>query len=228
MIFIDSTHKTTQYDFQLITVLVLDDYREAVPVAWAISNKEDQETLTVFFDSVKAACGKDIATDIFMSDLAQNFWCFTFSKPAKRLYCSWHVDQAWRRQISMLIGSQDAQCTTYLYLKSLETMTDEAEFRQNLQQVLDYLNEVSQPFLNYFLETFVTGDKLCLWAGWSRIGSLANTNLYMFAEAFHRVLKDVYFGRRQNRRVDHLLHILLKLRQGQGSRGMDKRRERKN
>lgn len=74
MIFIDSTHKTTQYDFQLITVLVLDDYGEAVPVAWAISEKEDQETLTVFFDSVKAACGKDIATDSFMSDLAPNFY----------------------------------------------------------------------------------------------------------------------------------------------------------
>jgi len=31
---------TTAYDFQLITVLVTDDYDEGIPVAWLISNKE--------------------------------------------------------------------------------------------------------------------------------------------------------------------------------------------
>ena len=45
---IDSTHKTTRYDFPLTTVLVLDESEEAVPVAWAISNREDAELLEVF------------------------------------------------------------------------------------------------------------------------------------------------------------------------------------
>lgn len=49
IICIDSTHCTTQYDFLLTTVLVLDDFEEAVPVAWAISNREDAEILYVFF-----------------------------------------------------------------------------------------------------------------------------------------------------------------------------------
>ena len=35
---IDSTHGTNQYDFKLITLLVVDDYNEGIPVAWAISN----------------------------------------------------------------------------------------------------------------------------------------------------------------------------------------------
>ncbi|XP_070179010.1 uncharacterized protein [Littorina saxatilis] len=46
MVCIDSTHKTTQYDFLLVTLLVKDDYQENVPVAWAIANKEDEKTLT--------------------------------------------------------------------------------------------------------------------------------------------------------------------------------------
>ena len=33
----------------------------------------------------------------------------------------------------------------------------------------------------------------------------------MYAEAFHRVLKDIYFNRKQNRRVDYLLVVLLKI-----------------
>ena len=35
VILIDATHDTTQYDFQLISVLVIDDFGEGLPVAWA-------------------------------------------------------------------------------------------------------------------------------------------------------------------------------------------------
>ena len=36
-----------------------------------------------------------------------------------------------------------------------------------------------------------------------------NTN--MFSEAFHRVLKIVYLRHQQNRRIDYLIYILLKI-----------------
>ena len=38
---IDGTHATNAYDFNLITVLVVDEYGEGYPVAWCISNRED-------------------------------------------------------------------------------------------------------------------------------------------------------------------------------------------
>ena len=41
VICIDSTHKTTGYDFLLITVMVVDEYGEGYPVAWCLSNRED-------------------------------------------------------------------------------------------------------------------------------------------------------------------------------------------
>ena len=47
MICADSTHSTTQYDFLLTSLLVIDDFGEAVPVAWAVSNREDTEVLSV-------------------------------------------------------------------------------------------------------------------------------------------------------------------------------------
>ena len=34
---IDFTHKTTGYDFPLITVLVIDEFGEGYPVAWCLS-----------------------------------------------------------------------------------------------------------------------------------------------------------------------------------------------
>ena len=49
----DSTHGTNAYQFLLIPVMVLDDYRKGIPVAWAISNKEDTSTLVQYLTAVK-------------------------------------------------------------------------------------------------------------------------------------------------------------------------------
>ena len=42
----DSTHGTNFF-------MVLDDYGESIPVAWAISNKEDTTTLVQYLTAVK-------------------------------------------------------------------------------------------------------------------------------------------------------------------------------
>ena len=49
LVCVDATQGITAYDFQLITVLVTDDYDEGIPVAWLISNKETADVLRVFF-----------------------------------------------------------------------------------------------------------------------------------------------------------------------------------
>ena len=38
----DATYNVNDYNFHLITVIVLDDYQEGIPVAWGISNREDK------------------------------------------------------------------------------------------------------------------------------------------------------------------------------------------
>ncbi|GFN97535.1 protein far-red elongated hypocotyl 3 [Plakobranchus ocellatus] len=112
IIFTDSTHNTTHYDFYLTSILVLDDFEEGVPVAWSISNREDSEILELFMQALKESCGQDIIADYFMSDLANNAfnaWCSVFSKPIKRLYCSWHVDKSWQKNILELVKIKEYQ-----------------------------------------------------------------------------------------------------------------------
>ena len=48
-----SSHKTTHYDIHLTSVLVLDEYKEALPVPLAISNREDSDILNTFFQAVR-------------------------------------------------------------------------------------------------------------------------------------------------------------------------------
>ena len=41
------------YDFNLITHLIVDDFGEGIPVAWAISNREDVTLLVEFLRPIK-------------------------------------------------------------------------------------------------------------------------------------------------------------------------------
>ena len=59
---VDATHGKTAYDFQLITVLVIDDYDEGIPMAWLISDREAADVLRVFYSSIRNICG-DVRTE---------------------------------------------------------------------------------------------------------------------------------------------------------------------
>ena len=55
---VDAMYKTNMYDFNLITFMVLDEFGEGVPVAWAISNREDTLLLTEVLKCIKDATGQ--------------------------------------------------------------------------------------------------------------------------------------------------------------------------
>jgi hypothetical protein len=64
---LDSTHCTNQYRYKLITLMVVDDFHNGCPVVWLISNREDEVTLTVFFQQVKQRCPCAVI-NAFMTD----------------------------------------------------------------------------------------------------------------------------------------------------------------
>jgi len=47
---VDSTHGTTSYDFQLTTLLVVDEFGAGCPVAFCLSNRIDTVAMSRFFD----------------------------------------------------------------------------------------------------------------------------------------------------------------------------------
>lgn len=102
LVCVDATRGTNAYGFQLITTLVIGDYDEGIPVARLISNKESRDVVSVIFSSIREKCG-DVKTEIVMTDDAEayhNAWISAFSRPDKKLLCSWPVDRSWRRKIN--------------------------------------------------------------------------------------------------------------------------------
>ena len=79
---------TNMYDFNLITLLVVDEFGEGIPVAWAISNREDVTLLVQFLSSIKKRTGT-INPNWFMSDDAQqyyNAWSGVFGTTGTKIF----------------------------------------------------------------------------------------------------------------------------------------------
>ncbi len=120
VIMMDATHGTTQYDFLLISILVLDEFGAGLPVASAISNREDSTLLTEFLKAVHKRVG-DLTPTCFMSDCAEqyyNSWCGVFgSNMTKKLLCIWHIDRAWRKSLQEHIPDQQKRIEVYHQLR---------------------------------------------------------------------------------------------------------------
>ena len=152
----DSTHGTNAYQFLLISVMVLDDYGEGIPVAWAISNKEDTTTLVQYLTAVKEQV-KSIEFTIFMSDDADAFynaWQTVFGGEAKKLLCFFHVDRAWRKNLNEHIKNKQDLVETYHQLRTLLTETDKSKFHVLLQQFMSLIKQRFPSFYNYFSNTY--------------------------------------------------------------------------
>ena len=94
-----------------------------------------------------------------MSDLASSFynaWCSIFSVPDKRLYCTWHLDNAWKKKITPLVPGKENQANLYAMLYMLRTEIEEGLFRKKLTEFCEYTKEHFPKFHEYFTNNYVT------------------------------------------------------------------------
>ncbi len=209
---VDTTHKTNQYDFLLLTLMVLDEFGEGIPVGWMLSNREDGLVITEFLKSVHSRVG-NLQVNYFMSDDAEQFftaWRGVFGNHSatRKLLCSWHVDRAWRKALNELVPIQTERVAIYHHLRTLLQCNVISKFRVLLQNFVSWLmEEPYEEFCRYFQNVYC--KRVEEWAFCYRASTPFNTN--MFVESFHRLLKVVYLENKQNRRVDKLLHTLLRI-----------------
>ena len=130
-------------------MLVVDDFREAIPV-WAVTDSGLYENFHTFMGEVHRSCEQDLKTEVFMSDMADNFyqaWCPSFTQLYRQLYCSWHVDKSWRLKINCYIKNKETLYCVYAPLKLLQNETDEKKNRKLFQKFLAESQRFSQNFI---------------------------------------------------------------------------------
>ncbi|XP_050314961.1 uncharacterized protein LOC126749334 [Anthonomus grandis grandis] len=138
VIAVDSTHILNNYDFEMSTVMMIDDFGEGVPVAFMFSNRKDTYVYHVFFKTIMTRVGK-INARTFMSDLAESLykaWCSIMGQVRYHLICSWHVDRAWQTNLSK-IRFKDKRSEIYQILKVLQSEIDEVKFEKKLVSAIN-------------------------------------------------------------------------------------------
>ena len=79
-----------------------------------------------------------------------------------------------------------------------------------------YSSDETQQFTKYFY-TYYT-NRAEQWAACYRKSANINTNMYI--ESFHPILKHLYMKAKANRRIEHLIHVLLKVLRDKGFEGL--------
>lgn len=74
VICIDATHGLNAHDFELTTLLILDNMREGFPCCFMFGNRSDEEIIKIFFKKIKEKLGRTIEPQVFMSDMAPQYY----------------------------------------------------------------------------------------------------------------------------------------------------------
>ncbi|XP_055935218.1 uncharacterized protein LOC129965398 [Argiope bruennichi] len=207
---VDSTHSISNYNFELVTVLVIDEYEEGIPVAFCISSSVNTVILTHFFQCIKTTMSTSIIPKIFMSDDAvmfKNAWVSVFGPCDHYLLCAWHVDRAWRKKLNSV--KKEIREDIYKTLKTLMYELDENNFKNMLSSFCEMLNEDinTKEFYEYFFNNY--HSRCEMWAYCFRKGAKINTNMHI--ENFHRSLKHIYLEGKKTKRVDKVIFELIRL-----------------
>lgn len=208
---LDSTHGLNSYDFQLTTVMCIDEHGEGLPVAFCYSSRVDSVTMTAFLTILKSSLGSPLENVILMTDdteVYNNAWTAVMGQPTHRLLCAWHVDRAWRKNLTKITGDQSLKKNVYQTMRALLELSDKDQFHKKLDQFLVTAKDDNNTrnFAAYFEREYSV--RPALWAYSYRIGLKVHHNMHL--EAMHRVLKHVHLQGRKVRRLDNSIHALMK------------------
>lgn len=214
IICIDGTHGMNAYDFELTTLLVLDEFGEGFPVAFMFSNRKDKYVYECFFHCIKKATFPDCEVlpvcETFMSDMNNvyyNAWITVMGAPKKQIYCSWHVDRAWQQNLSKVINVEKRKWV-YKTLKYLQRCLQEETFEKELERFLEILNTDEETYTmgEYLIQNYY--NNRFQWAYCYRKLCGINTNMHL--ESMHKVIKYFYLEGKKIKRLDKAIHALQK------------------
>lgn len=145
-----------------------------------------------------------------MSDMAEcffNAWLVEMKQPKCRLYCTWYVDRAWRKNLTK-VKSKEKQAEVYKIIRTLLHEKDAKAFENICESAINQMSADEQTceFANYFVSQY--GNCVQSWAYCHRIHAGVNTNMHI--ERMHRTLKHIYLQGKKVKRLDKSLYALMK------------------
>ena len=112
----DTTYGVNIYDFMLVSVLIIDEYGEGIPVAWAITNREDTVILIQYMKAIREKV-HSLSPQWFMSDDADQFFnafrAVFGNEGTRKVLCAWHIDRCWRGALRQHVKDNNRRIEIY-------------------------------------------------------------------------------------------------------------------
>ncbi|XP_023244148.1 uncharacterized protein LOC111642100 [Centruroides sculpturatus] len=143
----------------------------------------------------------------YVTEALFNAWIQLMNQPQLRLFCTWHVDQAWRRNLNK-ICIIEKQAETYLKLQVLLQERDQDAFYLLADEIMRKLKEDPDTidFATYFANVYMKNPTS--WAYCHRKWSGLNTNAHL--ERMHMTLKYIYLHAKNVKRLDKAINAIMK------------------
>ncbi|XP_068085219.1 uncharacterized protein [Anabrus simplex] len=137
-----------------------------------------------------------------MEEVFHNAWL-----KVMKLFCSWHVDRAWRKNLCKIKG-REKQAEIYKIIRTLMQERDEEAFRKMFDEALRLLKEDPDTleFYIYFENNYWASAPS--WAYCYRQHSGLNTNMHL--ERMPGVIKHIYLKGNKPKRLDIAIHALMR------------------
>ena len=202
LICLDSTHKTTSYNFNLFTLLTQNEHGQGFPVAFLISSDGKTATLERYLQAFKFICPSVLC---FMTDnddaeisAIRNVFPESFN-----LLCWWHVIKA--QKIKLLQGSSKTTDPEAFENRLMHLLKSSEDFESDFAAVC---KEATPEFKDYLDVHWFGKRKMWAFSFRKDIPMYRRTNTNMMIESFHNILKTQFFSGKINRRVDRLVYML--------------------
>ncbi|GFR32476.1 MULE domain-containing protein [Trichonephila clavata] len=207
---IDGTHGLNSYDFNLYSVLVVDEHKNGIPVAFCFSNKSSEDVFRIYFNAIKNAVGI-IETTTFMTDDAPAFynaWSYVMGTVKNVLLCAWHVTRNWHQNLNKIKNPEKRKIVNKALKAVKEELCLETFSKLMKQFIQELLNDSDTcEFGKYFQQNYAKRPEK--WAYCYRKGLGINTNMYL--ESLLKKIKYHYFEGKHVKRLDIAIDSLLKL-----------------
>ena len=152
---IDATHGTNQYGFQLLNLIVPDEFGKGYPVGHFICNRMDDKVQHFFFSAIRERC-PNLDLHCVMTDDDYSSWnalVSVFGNSIKHLLCHWHVLRAWSRKLNSLVGrvgNNNLYDEMFASLRTLYLAHTQSEFQILVDGFCKKYLKSAKAFVDYF------------------------------------------------------------------------------
>lgn len=126
---IDTTFDMTRHKHHLTTIIIQNERKRGVPVAYCISKRRDTATWKRFFEVVFESLGT-ISCGVFLSDGDPTYftaWSDVMGRPARKRLCIWHVKKSWGRKLYSLKFTKQEEADMMSILSAMIEESDQAK-----------------------------------------------------------------------------------------------------